>query len=75
MPNVVHQSNNINSIIQLVRNGLGISIVPSSLKKIHIYLELSFLDLDNNFSTDVLLATHYSDESESTYSAISFLLV
>ena len=74
IPNIVHESNNINSIIQLVRNGLGISIVPSSLKNSHTYSELSFLDLDNKFSTDVLLATPKSEESEITDSAVSFLL-
>ncbi len=74
IPNIVHESNNINSIIQLVRNGLGVSIVPSSLKKSHIYPEVTFLDLDNKFSTDVLLATPKNDASESTHSAISFLL-
>lgn len=74
-PNIVHESNNINSIIQLVRNGLGVSIVPSSLKKNHIYPELSFLDLDNNFSTDVLLATPKNEESQITDSVVSFLLV
>lgn len=75
IPNVVHESNNINSILQLVRNGLGISIVPSSLKKSHHYPELSFLDLDDNFSTDVLLATPKDEESQITDAAMSFLLV
>ncbi|SFZ92606.1 DNA-binding transcriptional regulator, LysR family [Flaviramulus basaltis] len=74
VPNIVHESNNINSIIQLVRNGLGVSIVPTSLKKSHIYPELSFLDLDNNFLTNVLLATPKNDKSQITDSAISFLL-
>jgi DNA-binding transcriptional LysR family regulator len=74
IPNIVHESNNINSIIQLVRNGLGVSIVPSSLKKSHIYPELSYLDLDNNFSTDVLLATPKNEESQITDSVVSFLL-
>lgn len=74
IPNIVHESNNINSIIQLVRNGLGVSIVPSSLKKCHSYSELSFLDLDNNLSTDVLIATPKKEESEISDSAISFLL-
>jgi len=73
-PNIVHESNNINSIIQLVRNGLGVSIVPTSLKNIHIYPELSFIDLDNTYSTDVLLATPKNEESQITNSAVSFLL-
>ena len=74
IPNIVHESNNINSIIQLVRNGLGVSIVPSSLKKCHNYSELSFLDLNNNLTTDVLLATPKKEESKISDSAISFLL-
>ncbi|WP_025741513.1 LysR family transcriptional regulator [Aquimarina pacifica] len=74
MPNIVHESNNINSIIQLVRNGLGVSIVPTSLQKSHIYPELSFLDLDPNFSTNVLLATPKNETSQVTASVASFLL-
>jgi DNA-binding transcriptional LysR family regulator len=74
IPNVVHESNNINSIIQLVRNGLGVSIVPSSLKNSHQYAELSFLDLNIKFSTKVLLARPKNEASEITNSAVSFLL-
>lgn len=73
-PNIVHEANNINSIIQLVRNGLGVSIVPSSLEKSHQYPELSFLKLKSNFSTDVLLATPKEGESVITNAAISFLM-
>ncbi|KAA1242483.1 LysR substrate-binding domain-containing protein [Aquimarina sp. RZ0] len=73
-PNIVHESNNINSILQLVRNGLGISIVPSSLKNNHMYPELSFLDLGSKFSSDVLLARPKKEESQITNSAVSFLL-
>ncbi len=74
VPNVVHESNNINSIIQLVRNGLGVSIVPTSLRNSHMYPELSFLDLNNKFSTNVLLAVPKSEKSQITDEAISFLL-
>ena len=74
IPNIVHESNNINSIIQLVRNGLGVSIVPSSMKNCHRYSELSFLDLGNTLTTDVLIATPKKVESEISDSAISFLL-
>lgn len=74
IPNIVHESNNINSIIQLVKNGLGVSIVPTSLKNNHSYPELSFLELGNKFSTDVLLAIPKNVESQITNSAISFLL-
>ncbi|MBB6463066.1 LysR family transcriptional regulator [Flammeovirga kamogawensis] len=74
IPNIVHESNNINSIIQLVKNGLGVSIVPSSLKNSHTSPELSFLGLNNNFSTDVLIATPKNGETQITNSAVSFLL-
>lgn len=74
-PNIVHESNNINSIIQLVRNGLGVSIVPSSLEKSHNYSELSFLNLKSDFSTDVLLATPKEEESQITNSVVSYLLI
>lgn len=73
-PNVVHESNNISSIIQLVRNGLGISIVPTSLSKIHDYPEINFLALKKvNLFTQVLLARPQGEASEIAESAISFL--
>jgi LysR family transcriptional regulator, benzoate and cis,cis-muconate-responsive activator of ben and cat genes len=74
IPNIVHESNNINSIIQLVRNGLGVSIVPSSLFRSHNYEELGFFELDKSSYTDVLLATPKNRNSEITDSAISFLV-
>ncbi len=75
IPNIVHQSNNINSIIQLIRNGLGVSIVPSSISKSHDYPELTFLDIPNkNLCTNVLLATPKGTNSEITNTAISYLL-
>ncbi len=73
-PNIVHESNNINSIIQLVKNGLGVSIVPASIKKSHEHADLTFLELDTNLSTDVLLAIPKDDESQITKSIMSFLL-
>lgn len=73
-PNVVHESNNVNSIIQLVRNGLGVSIVPSSIKSNHSYPELSYLDLSKRFSTDVLLATPKNEKSEISEAAVLYLL-
>ena len=56
-PKIVHESNNISSIIQLVKNGLGISIVPTNIVKSHNYPELGFLELKKvNLFTDILLA-------------------
>lgn len=74
-PNVVHESNNINSIIQLVKNGLGFSIVPTSVVKNHNYKELAFKVLTNTtLFTEVLLATPDGQSSEITQAAIQFLL-
>jgi DNA-binding transcriptional LysR family regulator len=74
-PNVVHESNNINSIIQLVRNGLGVSIVPSSLVKNHPYDELEFIEIKRTeLFTEVLLATPKNTNSEIASEAIRFLL-
>jgi DNA-binding transcriptional LysR family regulator len=75
IPNVVHESNNINSLIQLVRNGLGVSIVPSSLEKNHPDSDLKFWKPKRSLHfTEVLLATPVHQESVITKEAISFLL-
>lgn len=74
-PKVVHESNNINSIVQLVKNGLGISIVPSNIAKNNQDPELSFIELKKvNLFTDVSLITSKEDSSEITKSAVAFLL-
>lgn len=74
-PKVVHESNNINSIVQLVKNGLGISIVPSNIAKNNHDPEIGFIELKKvNLFTDVSLITSKEDESEITKSAVEFLL-
>jgi len=74
-PKIVHESNNISSIIQLVKNGLGISIVPSNIVKSYNYPELGFLELKKpNLYTDILLATPKDSDSEIAKEAIQFLL-
>lgn len=74
-PKVVHESNNINSIVQLVKNGLGISIVPSNIAKNNHDPEIDFIELKKvNLFTDVSLITSKEDESEITKSAVEFLL-
>ncbi len=74
-PNVVHESNNISSIIQLVRNGLGVSIVPGSLSKSYDFKELGFSELKRtDLFTEVLLATPVNSDSEIALSAIEFLI-
>jgi DNA-binding transcriptional LysR family regulator len=74
-PKVVHESNNINSIVQLVKNGLGISIVPSNIARNNSDPEIGFIELKKvNLFTDVSLITSKEDESEITRSAVEFLL-
>ncbi|SHM08114.1 LysR family transcriptional regulator [Flavobacterium saccharophilum] len=74
-PKVVHESNNINSIVQLVKNGLGISIVPSNIAKNNQDPEIGFIELKKvNLFTDVSLITSKEDDSKITKSAVDFLL-
>lgn len=74
-PKIVHESNNISSIIQLVKNGLGISIVPTNIVKSHNYPDLGFLELKKlNLFTDILLATPKFTDSEIAEEAMKFLL-
>ena len=74
-PQVVHESNNINSIVQLVKNGLGISIVPSNIAKNNKDVEIGFIELKKvNLFTDVSLITSKEDDSEITKTAVEFLL-
>lgn len=57
IPDITHEVNNIHSILQLVEAGLGVSILPSSLKKQHTHLNLSFIELaDIPVNTEVVLA-------------------
>lgn len=74
-PKVVHESNNISSIIQLVKNGLGISIVPTNVVKNYNYTELGFVELKKvNLFTDILLVTPKGNQSEISKAAIEFLM-
>lgn len=74
-PNIVHESNNINSIIQLVRNGLGVSIVPASLAKNQPFKELGFVLLNKpDLYTEIMMATPKDEKSEIAQAAIDFLL-
>ena len=74
-PQVVHKSNNINSIVQLVKNGLGISIVPSNIAKNNQDAEIDFIELKKvNLFTDVSLINSKEDDSEITKTAVEFLL-
>ncbi len=74
-PKIIHEANNINSIVQLVKNGLGISIVPSNIAKNNQDPEIGFLELKKvNLQTDVSIITSKEDDSEITKAAVAFLL-
>lgn len=74
-PKVVHETNTISSIIQLVKNGLGVSVVPTTILKSHSFPELGFIELKSiNLYTDILLATHKEHTSEIARKAIAFLI-
>lgn len=73
-PRVVHESNNVSSIIQLVKNGLGVSIVPTTILKSHNYPEIGYIKIQSvNLFTDILLATPKGHQSEIAKTAIKFL--
>lgn len=56
-PNIVHEANNVHSILQLVEAGLGVSILPSSLEEQYQGLRVSFFKLnDIPIATEVVLA-------------------
>jgi DNA-binding transcriptional LysR family regulator len=56
-PEIVHEANNVHSILQLIEAGLGVSILPYSLKRQYSYLKVSFIELENiPVNTEVVLA-------------------
>lgn len=63
-PTILHESNNVHSILQLVEAGLGVSILPASLEPQYSSLNVSFIGLnDIPISTEVVLAYKRSNSS------------
>lgn len=63
-PEIVHEVNNVHSILQLIEAGLGVSILPCSLKKQYGSLNVSFFDLINiPVNTEVVLAFKQSNRN------------
>ena len=61
-PDIVHEANNVHSILQLVEAGLGVSILPYSLKQQYGYLKVLFIELKNTpVNTEVVLAYKQSN--------------
>lgn len=74
-PKVVHEANNVSSIIQMVKNGLGLSIVPSNTLKSHAFPELGYIRIeDPRFFSDVLIARPTQENKEIDKVVIDFLL-
>lgn len=56
-PDIVHEANNVHSILQLIEAGLGVSILPASLQKQYGHLRVDFIALvDVPVTTEVVLA-------------------
>ncbi len=60
----MHEANNVHSILQLVEAGLGVSILPSSLRDQYAHLDVSFVGLpDIPVNTEVVLAFKATNQS------------
>ncbi|WP_316811648.1 LysR family transcriptional regulator [Pedobacter heparinus] len=56
-PDITHEANNVHSILQLVEAGLGVSILPLSLKRQYGHLNVSFIELEDiPVNTEVVMA-------------------
>jgi len=63
-PEIVHEANNVHSILQLIEAGLGVSILPCSLRQQYGYLKVSFIELENiPVNTEVVLAYKQSNKN------------
>ena len=64
IPDITHEANNIHSILQLVEANLGVSILPSTLKKQYSKMKLSFIELNHiPVHTEVVLAYKQSNNN------------
>lgn len=64
-PDITHEANNVHSILQLVEAGLGVSILPLSLKKQYAQLNVSFIEIEDiPINTEVVLAYKESNKNE-----------
>ncbi|KQM77006.1 transcriptional regulator [Pedobacter sp. Leaf216] len=63
-PDITHEANNVHSILQLVEAGLGVSILPLSLKKQYSGMKISFVELHGiPVNTEVVLAYKASNKN------------
>lgn len=62
-PQVMHECNNMHSILSLVESGLGVALVPASIKHQYPYLNLTFTALiDIPIYTEIVMAHHRHTE-------------
>lgn len=58
-PEIMHECNNMHSILSMVENELGIALVPVSVKDQYPYMKLVFTELnDIQVGTEIVLAHH-----------------
>ncbi|TKC57650.1 LysR family transcriptional regulator [Pedobacter hiemivivus] len=63
-PDITHEANNVHSILQLVEAGLGVSILPLSLKRQYEHLKVSFVELkDIPVNTEVVVAYKHTNRN------------
>ncbi len=56
-PDITHEANNVHSILRLVESGLGVSIVPQSVRQQYAQANLSFIELPPMpITTEVVIA-------------------
>jgi len=58
-PEIVHECNNMHSILRLVENGLGVALVPTSVQQQYAFLDLKFKQLrETGVYTEIVMAHH-----------------
>lgn len=63
-PNVVHQCNTMQSIIELVANGIGLAVIPQSFLQEKYEGKFSIYPVDKNIaSTETILSYHKDNQS------------
>ncbi|QQT33762.1 LysR family transcriptional regulator [Sphingobacterium multivorum] len=63
-PKIVHQSNSMSSILELVSQGLGLAVVPSSTIKQYPHLNLKMMKLeDMDSKTEVILVSNIKSKN------------
>ncbi len=63
-PKIVHQSNSMSSILELVSQGLGLAVVPYSIIKQYPHLRLEILKIENiDSKTEVVLVSNIKSKN------------